>query len=103
MQVYSLAARFSCPRSKALQLPERAGSLAAQSQQSEGVVAQKHAGRRQRPVAGGAVEKGLAQRRFELANDLADRGLGAVQALGRAREAALLGDREKGLELGQIP
>ena len=68
---------------QALQLVEGAGGLAAQGQQAQRVVAQQRAGGGERAVARGAVEEGFAHRVLELADDLADGGLGAVQAHAR--------------------
>jgi len=53
-------------------------------------------------VPGAAFEEHLMQIAFELANDLADRGLGAVQPLGGTGEAFFFGYCEKGLEMMNI-
>ena len=84
---------------QALEFAEGAGRLAAQSEQAQRIVAQQHAGCGQRTVAGGAVKERFADGFFQLADDLADRRLRAMQAHSRAGEAALLGNGEKGFEL----
>ena len=47
---------------------------------------------------GAANEQRLAQGIFQLADAEADRRLGPVEAFGRAREAALLGNHQKNLQ-----
>jgi len=90
------------PPLQALQLAHGAGGLAPQGQQTQGIVAQQHPGRRQRPIARRAVEERLAHRRLQLADHLAHRRLGAVQPHRRSREAPLLGHRQKRFELIQF-
>ncbi len=102
MQVYSLAASCRWPRSRLFKLVERAGGLAAEGQQAQSIIAQQDAGGGERAVARGAVEERFADRFLELADDLADGGLGAVQALRGAGEAALFGHGEEGFELGEF-
>ena len=100
--MYSLAAELKVAALQALQFVERACGFAAQGQQAHRVLAQQSAGGGERAIARGAVEKRLAHGALQLANNLADGGLGAMQAHGRAREAALLGDGEKGFELAEF-
>ena len=87
---------------QALQLVEGARGLAAQGQQAQRVLAQEPAGGGERAIARGAVEEGFAHRRLQLADDLADGRLGAVQAHRGAGETALLGHGEKGFELAEF-
>ena len=87
---------------QALQFVEGARGFAAQGQQAQRVIAQQGAGSGERAIAGGAVKERLANGALELADDLADGGLGAMQAQGGAGEAALLGDGEKGFELAEF-
>ena len=84
------------------QFGESAGGVVAQIQQLERVVAQYFARVGQGAVARGAVQQPLAKFRLELGDRLADSRLRAMQAGGRAREAAFLGDGEKGFQLEQI-
>ena len=49
-----------------------------------------------------AIEERLADLVLELADDLADRGLGAVERLGRLGEAALADDGDKRFELEEF-
>ena len=52
--------------------------------------------------AGAADEQRLAEAVLELANRQADRGLGAIEAFGGAREAAFFGNGEKYLKFAEI-
>ncbi len=87
---------------QALQLVQGARGLAAQRQQAQRIVAQQHPGRGQRPVPRRAVEERLAHRRLQLADHLAHGRLRPMQPHRRAREAALLGHRQKGFQLIQF-
>ena len=91
--------QLQSPPLQALQLAHGAGGLAPQGQQAQGIVAQQHPGRRQRPIARRTVEERLAHRRLQLADHLTHRRLGAVQPHRRPREAPLLGHRQKCFEL----
>ena len=84
------------------QLFDRRCRFAAQLQQTLGIFAQQDAGRRERAVTRGALEKRIANFFFETANGVAHRRLGAVQARSGARETALLYNRKKGFELRQV-
>src|SRR5579863_1092970 len=55
-----IGSQIQLPALEALELSEGAGGLAAQSEQAQGIIAQKGAGRSQRAIACGAVEEGLA-------------------------------------------
>ena len=84
---------------QALQFVEGARGFAAQGQQAQRIIAQQLTGRGERAVARGAVEEGLADVSLQLADHLADGGLGAMQAQRSAGKAALLSHGEKGFEL----
>jgi hypothetical protein len=56
----------------------------------------------QRDMAAVAVEERASELSFEQADLPADGGLGDVQALSRAREAAFLGDGQEHLELADV-
>src|SRR5258708_437678 len=74
----------------------------AEVDEALGVVAEKRAGVGEAHRARAADEQRLAEAVFELANGQADRGLGAVEALGGAREAAFARDGEKDLQFAKI-
>ena len=102
MQVYSLAASCRWPRSRLFSSSRALVASRRRASRRMRVVAQQRAGGGERAIARGAVEEGFAHRFFELADDLADGGLGAVQAQGGAGETALLGHGEKGFELAEF-
>ena len=74
----------------------------AQIQQLLGILQQNLSRRRQRAVARGALKNLLAQRILQLADGLAHRRLGAVQAQRRPRKAVLLRHRNKCFQLIQV-
>ena len=69
----------------------------AEIDEAFGIVAEKGARVGQADGAGSADKKRLAERVLELANGQADGRLRAIKTLGRAGEAALLGDHQKDL------
>ena len=75
----------------------RAGRFGSQFQHAVRVILQHFAGGGQGAVARAAFKKHLAQIGLELANDLADGGLSAVEALGGAGESFLFGDGKESL------
>jgi len=83
----------------------RPGGLAAELEFLEhpvGVRQQGRAGRGEGDATGAAVEQRDAQVAFELADRLAQRRLGKVQAGGGPAEVQLLGDRDERLELPDL-
>jgi len=82
---------------EALEFHEALFDLRAEIEEAFGVLAEKATGVGEADGARASDEERLAERFLELANGEADRGLRAVQALGGAREAALLGNCKKNL------
>jgi len=74
------------------QLFEGTGGFVAETEQPLRIIAEEFAGRGEGAVAGGALEEEFAKVALELANDLADGRLGAMETSGGARETALFGD-----------
>jgi hypothetical protein len=87
---------------EAAEFAEGAGGLAAEGKQAQGVVVQERPGCGEGAVAGGAVKEGFADGLLELVDDLADGGLGAVEADGGTGEAVLFGDGQKGFKLREF-
>jgi len=75
---------------------EGGDGFAAQAQQALGIAAQQLAGGGKRGIARGALKEGLADFFFQLADSVADGGLGAPHADGRAGKALFFGNGEEG-------
>ena len=82
---------------EALELHETFLDLVAEVEEAFGVFAEERAGIGEADWAGPANEEGLAEGVLEFADGEADGGLGAVQALGSAGEAAFASDGEEDL------
>ena len=76
--------------------------FSAQAEETFRIAAQQLAGGGQGAFARGALEERLADFLFELADGVADGGLGAVQSQGGAGKALLFNDGEKGFELVEV-
>ena len=85
-----------------LQLANRALGLCAQCREALRVVEEKLARLGQPASLRGTIEQAFVQLVLEPPDGLADCRLGAVQPLRGAREAALGGDGEEDLQLGEI-
>lgn len=81
---------------------EGGGGFGAQAEEAFGVGAEELAGGGEGAFAGGALKEGFADLFFQLADGVADGGLGAVHAGGGAGEAAFFGYGEKGFELIEV-
>ena len=90
------------PAPQVLQLADRARGLRAQCREALRVVQQELARLGQPAALRGAVEQAFVQLVLEPPDGLADGRLRAVQPLRRAREAALGGNGEEDLQLGEI-
>jgi hypothetical protein len=79
-----------------------AADFIAQVQNTFGITDQEPAGVGKLAGAGAAGEEGFADFVFQLADGDADGGLGTVELLGGAGEAALAGDGEEDVEFGEV-
>jgi hypothetical protein len=87
---------------EAFELGEAFFDFVAEVDEAFGVVFEEGAGVGHAHGAGAADEEGLAEAVFEFANRQADRGLGAIEAFGGAREATFFGNGEKDLKFAEI-
>ncbi len=87
---------------KAFQFRKAFFDLIAEVHQSLRVIFQKGPGIRETDGPGATDEEGLAERILQLADGQADGGLGAEEALPRARKAAFLRDHQKYLQFTEI-
>ena len=81
---------------------ESGDGFAAQPQKAFSIAAQKLTGRGESAVARGSIEEGFADFLFQLADGMADGGLGAAHSNSGPGEAFFFNDGEEGLELVKV-
>jgi hypothetical protein len=87
---------------EALEFGEAFFDFIAEVDEALGIVFQEGTGISEADGAGAANDEWLAEGVLELANGQADRGLGAIESLGSAGEAALFGHHEKDLKFAEV-